>query len=176
MVPSGIQNIGAEQEIRQLIKDLDKLYDDERNDEELKAAADAYFDTFCCCCIITPSSDVKEKIDIIFEKYVSQERSIIDRFNTQGKEKGYFVEWKMENQPTPKRVGLNVKLNLTRRQEFCADNGIEFVSPFGSHFGGATAPMTNPEPFPIDSDQPPSYNETFMNYVYGAKSRFARSS
>mgnify|MGYP001219856519 FL=1 len=164
MVPSGIQNIGAEQEIRQLIKDLDKLYDDERNDEELKAAADAYFDTFCCCCTITPSSDVMEKIDIIFEKYVSQERSIIDRFNTQGKKKGYFVEWKMENQPTPKRVGLNVKLNLTRRREFCADNGIEFVSPFGPHFGSATASMTNPDPFPIVSNQPPSYNETFMNY------------
>ena len=117
----------------------------------------------CCYCCYTPFGEALEKAEIISEKISTQEDSIIDRFNTQGKEKGYFVEWYIENQPESKRVGF-VKLNLTRRREFCADNGIEFVSPFGRHFGSATASMTNPDPFPIVSNQPPSYNETFMNY------------
>ena len=118
----------------------------------------------CCYCCYTPFGEALEKAEIISEKISTQEDSIIDRFNTQGKEKGYFVEWNIETQPKPKRVGLNVKLNLTRRRQFCADNGIEFVSPFGPQFGGVTAPMTNPDPFPIVTEQPPSYNETFINY------------
>ena len=121
----------------------------------------------CCYCCYTPFGEALEKAEIISEKISTQEDSIIDRFNTQGKEKGYFVEWYIENQPESKRVGF-VKLNLTRRREFCADNGIEFVSPFGRHFGSATASMTNPDPFPIVSNQLPSYNETFMNYSQSA--------
>ena len=95
----------------------------------MRAAEEAIFESvnihleeFCGCCY-TPFGEALEKAEIISEKISTQEDSIIDRFNTQGKEKGYFVEWNIETQPKPKRVGLNVKLNLTRRRQFCADNG-----------------------------------------------------
>ena len=161
MVPSGIQNIRAEEEIRHLSKISDELYDNARSDEELKAARDAVSKStpHACCwiCCVWSYVDAIKKNNLICKNFSNQEDSIIDRFNTQGKEKGYFVEWNIETQPKPKRVGLNVKLNLTRRRQFCADNGIEFVSPFGPQFGGVTAPMTNPDPFPIVTEQPPSY-------------------
>ena len=165
MVPIGIQNIGAEEEIRQLIKDLDELYEFTRSNEEFKDAWKLYksrpgVGISCpCCCYKSPKFKAFEIYQPINEEMLNRQYSIINRFNTQGKARGYFVEW------NPIKLGISVKLNFTNRREFCVDNGIEFVSPYGPNFGVATIPMTNnPDPFPIVSEQPPSYTETFMNY------------
>ena len=174
MVPIGIQNIGAEEEIRQLIKDLEELYESTRSNEEFRDAWKLHksrpgVGISCpCCCYKSPKFKAFEIYHPIKEEMLNREYSIINRFNTHGKARGYFVEWKMEHPPhldDPIKVGLSVKLNFTKSREFCVDNGIEFVSPYGPNFGVATIPMTNnPDPFPIVSEQPPSYTETFMNY------------
>ena len=155
--PIQIQNIGAEDEILQLMNEIEEFFDSYSSKMccLLCTACLCSFFMCCICCIIRSQVSHLESANGKLSR-------IIEAFNAKSRHKGYHVELRREDindasRANPKN-GLIVKLSVSKRREYCAANGIEFNGIDGIQPMIINA-MTSVsfEALSNVSDQPPSY-------------------
>ena len=154
--PIQIQKIGAEDEIRQLMCEIEDFFDSHSTKMCCLICTTCLCPWFMCCmaCIlISQASHIDSKN--------GQLSQIIKAFNAKSSPKGYHVALRRDDIRTlyanPKN-GLIVLLNLPKRRDYCAANGIVFNG------------IDSSQPMTINSmtsmsfqalsnahDQPPSY-------------------
>ena len=156
LFPIQIQNIGAEEEIRQLMRKIEDFFNENSSSMCCLLCTACLCPWFICCiaCImLSQSSDVDSE-----DGKLSQ---IIMAFNAKSRPKGYHVVLRRENIRTHyanPNNGLIVILSVSKRREYCAANGIVFNG------------IESSQPITINSmtsmsfqalsnahDQPPSY-------------------
>ena len=154
--PIQIQNIGAEDEIRQLMNEIEEFFDSYSSKMCCLLCTACLCSFFMCCILCIIRSQVSH-----LESANGKLSRIIEAFNAKSRHKGYHVELRRDDIRThnanPKN-GLIVKLSVSKRREYCAANGIEFNGIDGSQ------PMTINAMTSVSfqalskvSDQPPSY-------------------
>ena len=154
--PIQIQNIEAEDEIRQLMKEIEEFFDS-LSSTMCCLMCTACLCPFCICCMVCMLLSQASHVDSANGNL----SRIIEAFNAKSRHKGYHVELRRDDIRThnanPKN-GLIVKLSVSKRREFCAANGIEFNGIDGNQ------PMTINAMTSVSfqalskvSDQPPSY-------------------
>ena len=134
--PTSIQNLGIEEEIRQLMKDIDEFFLTCSKHARSMAGCALLSLGFCIPCALCYYMPTYLKYNLELTGETELDR-IIQEFNAKSDPKGYHVAMRLHNAgyykynttkfPYNPTNGLIVKMSVSKRKEYCEAMGIPFT-------------------------------------------------
>lgn len=154
--PTSIRDMGLEQDLREFMEETEEIYHDTG-----MPMFPCTLHHFCLpfspiCALLYCMSKRKSKLEDIvkeFNKEKATSKGIYVKWNDD-----YYASYESRSQPRRRRrpevilvpvlkPGLDVKMNVPKRQEFCAKNGIPFIPPIIQGQPNTGMPMTHQPPY-----------------------------